>query len=392
MKILVISFSDLRSDARVFRQINALRRRHQVSCVGYADPGLPDVTAHVVAGHHPTLGDKVLELPWLALGCYDAYERRFAHRELHLPGVVPGGYDVVLCNDANALPYGFAVCGNAPVVFDAHEYSPRQYEDVWIWRRIFRPYKEWLCQTYLPRVAGMVTVSEGIADAYAERFEISRPRVVTNAADYVEVSPSALLPGKIRLVHHGICAPSRHIDRMLDTMELLDERFSLDLFLIPGSPRRYFDAMVSRAKDLPRVRVLPPVPMNELIPTLQEYDGGVYILPPSNFNNAHALPNKFFDFVQARLMVAIGPSPEMARLVRHHDLGMVAEDFSPRSLAEKLQTLTEDQVWHHKLQAHRAARELSSERNMVVLENVLEEAVRQRGGGGEGAGAERPMR
>ena len=63
MKILVISFSDLRSDARVFRQINALRRRHQVSCVGYADPGLPDVTAHVVAGHHPTLGDKVLELP-----------------------------------------------------------------------------------------------------------------------------------------------------------------------------------------------------------------------------------------------------------------------------------------------------------------------------------------
>ncbi|HOU31979.1 MAG TPA: glycosyltransferase [Synergistaceae bacterium] len=381
MRILVISFSDLRSDARVFRQLNALRRRHRVECVAYTDPGLPDVTVHVAQGRVPSYREKLKELPLLALRRYDAYERCFAHGDLRLPGVMPGGYDVVLCNDANALPYGFSVCGDAPVVFDAHEYSPRQYEDVWIWRLFFRPYKEWLCRTYLPRLGGMVTVSEGIAEAYARNFGVPQPQVVTNAADYVELSPSEMVPGKIRLVHHGICAPSRHIDRMLDTMVLLDDRFSLDLFLVPGPPRRYFDAMVSRAEALPRVRIRPPVPLRDVVSTLREYDGGMYILPPSNFNHAHALPNKFFDFVQARLMVAIGPSPEMGRLVRQHQLGVVGEDFSPEALAARLRELTPEQVRVYKENSHRAARELSSETNMAVLERVLEEAARGRSAG-----------
>ena len=380
MRILVISFSDLRGDARVFRQLNALRRRHRVECVAYSDPGLPDVTVHVVEGRSPTVRDKLWELPWLALGRYDAYERRFSHGDLRLPGVVPGGYDVVLCNDANALPYGFSVCGDAPVVFDAHEYSPRQYEDSLVWRVFFRPYKEWLCRAYLPRLGGMMTVSEGIAEAYARNFGVPKPRVVTNAADYVELSPSEMVPGKIRLVHHGICAPSRHIDRMIDVIECLDDRFSLDLFLVPGSPRSYFDAVVSRVKALSRVRIHPPVPLGDIVSTLREYDGGIYILPPSNFNHAHALPNKFFDFVQARLMVAIGPSPEMERLVRQYQLGVVGEDFSPEALAAKLRELTPAQVGAYKENSHRAARELSSETNMETLERVLEEATRARQG------------
>lgn len=386
MKILVISFSDLRSDARVFRQLKALQRHHQVECVGFSDPALPGVRAHVIPGHHPTIWDKLQELPWLAFRQYDAYERHFAHRTLAVPEVTPGHYDVVVANDANALPYSFAVCGGRPVVFDAHEYSPRQYEEIGIWRLFFRPYKEWLCRTYLPRVAGMCTVSKGIAEAYAQNFGVPTPRIVTNAPDYIEQNPSVVVPGKIRLVHHGICAPSRHIDRMLDTLDLLDERFSLDLFLIPGSPRRYFEAVVARASECPRVRILPPIPMPELVPTLREYDGGIYILPPSNFNNAHALPNKFFDFVQARLMVAIGPSPEMARLVRHHDLGIVAEDFSPEALAARLQELTPDRVMHYKAQAHRAARELSFEANSALLEQILQDAVSEseRGNGSHG--------
>ena len=47
-----------------------------------------------------------------------------------------------------------------------------------------------------------------------------------------------------------------------------------------------------------------------------QYDVGVFLLPASFPNQVHVLPNKLFDYIQARLAVAIGPSHEMAEVVR----------------------------------------------------------------------------
>ena len=55
--------------------------------------------------------------------------------------------------------------------------------------------------------------------------------------------------------------------------------------------------------------------MHELPRMANDYDVGLYLLPPTNFNQRYALPNKFFEFIQGRLAIAIGPSPEMAKLV-----------------------------------------------------------------------------
>jgi hypothetical protein len=38
----------------------------------------------------------------------------------------------------------------------------------------------------------------------------------------------------------------------------------------------------------------------------------------------------FVEFIQARLAVAVDPSPEMARLVQRYGCGVVAPDFPPK--------------------------------------------------------------
>ena len=75
-----------------------------------------------------------------------------------------------------------------------------------------------------------------------------------------------------------------------------------------------------------------------------------------------ALPNKFFEFIQARLAIAIVPSPEMARLTREFDCGVVAEDFSSLSLARALTGLTAQGIDWMKRGADRAARMHNAER------------------------------
>ena len=107
---------------------------------------------------------------------------------------------------------------------------------------------------------------------------------------------------------------------------------------------------------------------------LNKFDIGVFLLPPVNFNYRNALPNKLFEFVQARLAVAIGPTPEMARLVQKHDLGLVSPDFTPESLAGLLAGLTHERVRELKMNADRAAKELSAEtgrRTMLKLVGEL---------------------
>nr|WP_252865154.1 hypothetical protein [Mobiluncus mulieris] len=119
--------------------------------------------------------------------------------------------------------------------------------------------------------------------------------------------------------------------------------------------------LVSYSQLIADVRVLPGVPYHELIPTLNRYDLGIHNLPPVNFNNHWALPNKFFDFVQARLGMVVGPSPEMVSRLDKYHLGRAATDFTAEALRVALEQTTREEVWQWKQNAAACARELSSE-------------------------------
>jgi len=113
------------------------------------------------------------------------------------------------------------------------------------------------------------------------------------------------------------------------------------------------------------------VPYRDLIRTLNGYDLGLSIFPPTTFNLAWCLPNKFFDFVQARLGVIVGPSPEMVRFVEEYGIGLVLPDFEPSSLAAALESLTAERVaaWKAASAAHAAA--LSSESQAGIWEELI---------------------
>jgi hypothetical protein len=131
------------------------------------------------------------------------------------------------------------------------------------------------------------------------------------------------------------------------------------------------------AQPNPRIRCLPPVPMHELVPLSSAYDIGLFLVPPTTFNLRHTLPNKFFEFIQARLAVVIGPSPEMARIVRENDCGVISPGFSARDLAAALSGLNHAQINAFKLQSHSIAREVSAERNKELLLNLVARLLKE---------------
>ena len=105
----------------------------------------------------------------------------------------------------------------------------------------------------------------------------------------------------------------------------------------------------------------------KIVQVLSDYDVGLYSLPPYSFNARYALPNKFFDFIQARLCVAIGPSPEMKRIVEQYVCGVVVKDFTAEALAETLRALDRQKVESCRQAADVAAAALCYERSAEVL-------------------------
>ncbi|MDO9591501.1 MAG: hypothetical protein Q7J04_10195, partial [Microcella sp.] len=96
-----------------------------------------------------------------------------------------------------------------------------------------------------------------------------------------------------------------------------------------------------------------------------------YWIPPTHTNARLSLPNKFFDFVQARLAVAVGPAIEMQRLVERHGLGVVAEGFTVEQCVDSLTGLTAHEIRLFKAASDAAARELSFERDASTIRALL---------------------
>jgi len=363
-RLLILSFSPIASDARVLKQVRLFTPTHAVTTCGYGE-------APAGVARHVRIPDELVS--W-RLSRGDLIARRFARAQAHQEVVAwarahlePGDFDVVLADDAETVPLALWLRPPGGVHADLHEYAPRQKEGVPRWRIFVAPYVRWLCRNYVTRADSVTTVARGLADAYRREYGI-HAGVVTNATPYREAEPTPVgLP--LRLVHSGAALPDRHLEIMVDAVGLASRDVTLDLYLTRNDPA-VIDALRARAAALPgdragRVRVMDPVPYAELIDTLARYDVGVFSIPPVSFNYKHTLPNKLFDFIQARLAVVVSPSPEMARVVEQHRLGAVTADFTAASLAVTLDELTDAQVAAGKAAAHAAAQELSAEQQMI---------------------------
>ncbi|MGO0576766.1 glycosyltransferase [Ornithinimicrobium panacihumi] len=360
-RVLVLSFSPIASDARVLKQVRHLSAEFDVVTCGYG-PAPEGVVSHL---RIPDEAGNSLDGRLITLRSYRAAYLaqagvRWVLRHLH-----PGQADVILANDLDTVPLALWLRPRAGVHADLHEYWPRLHEENDAWMRRISPYHSWLCRRFLPGCAAVTTVSDRIAQEYSEQFGVE-VGVVTNAAPFADQRPGPV-SSPLRLVHSGACLRNRGLHVMVEAVLAVAAGtpaappVTLDLYLTPNDPAYLAELRELAGADGSVVRVHDPVPYSDLIATLNGYDVGVFVLAPVNFNYEMALPNKIFDYVQARLALLVGPSPEMARVTLEHGLGVVSDGFDRDSLTTAILALDPGEVAAHKAASHAAARTLSDD-------------------------------
>jgi glycosyltransferase involved in cell wall biosynthesis len=377
-RVLCISFSDINRDSRVLRQLEVLAELGEVTTVAYGEQP-PGATEHLrVDEALPSLPQTLSGVARLALRRYDAVELTApAIREV-LRLVGDRRFDLLVANEARSMAVAHELAHGAPVLADLHEWAPEERAHVRSWRLLVKPFMTPQCGKYLSKMSAVTVVNDSIGAMYTERFGV-RPRTVRNAGPYRDLEPSDMTAGRIRLVHSGGAVPGRNIEAMIEAVRTLDERFSLDMYLVPARDGgKYLDSLRALIGDETRIRLHPPVRPAELVDTLNGYDVGIFSLPPLTPNHRLMLPNKIFDYVQARLGIVFNSSVETDRIILEHELGAIAPDPTAGALHDTLAELTEERVRGLKQNADKAAKVLNSVEDSAVTRTLAAELLGQR--------------
>ncbi len=280
-----------------------------------------------------------------------------------------GPFDLVVANDARALPLAFAAADGAPVFADMHEWAPEERATVFVWKVLVGPYMAHLCRKYLPRASAVTSVSSGLANLYSKQFGVAT-ELVRSSADFRDLKPSPVEPDLIRLVHSGTADPERNILELVDAVEKLGAGFSLDLYLVEV-PGGHLEVIRKRIMHSPNVTLHHPVPPEDLPGTLNQYDLGVFLYPLRTLSHLYHLPNKFFDFVQARLGLVFSPAPEIEFYFEKFGIGILTRDTTSQALVEALQNITTADVNRLKDASDKAARALSSDSDKKTESEIV---------------------
>lgn len=353
-RVEMIVWNTFQNDARVKNEAETLARAglevsvHALHAPGYTEPRETYGSGIRVLRHGRSQGLRLLaprkhtarrngtELVMLMLS------RILTHLAIAI-SVVRRRPQVVHAHDVNVLPTAWMaakLCG-AKLVYDAHEISSGREG----YRKIGR-IVAWIEKKIMPRAAGTITTTDARAKFFARAYGIQRPLVLQNRPRLSSVTPDDRIRRVLGLsqpfpivIYQGGQQPGRGLERLVECAAGVPGAYFV--FVGGGSLHEHLKLIAEERGLTDRVFFIPTVPLSELPYYTASADIGVQPIENTCLNHFTTDSNKLFEYVVARLPVIASDLPEIARVVKQHDLGLLVKPGDSDSLVDALNKLVE---------------------------------------------------
>lgn len=282
--------------------------------------------------------------------------------------------NILLSNDVDTIIPNYLIgkIFNIPVILDSHELFSEVPELVnrpfvkSIWKKIER--------YFIPKIEYKYTVSNSIANYYLQNlntsFEVIRnvPKRINenyNATTKIQLNKNAIL-------YQGALNKGRGLELMITTMQYID---NITFYIVgEGDISDRLKQDVTNKNLSKKVVFLGKILPNELFDITKQAAIGISSEEDLGLNYRYALPNKLFDYIQAKVPVLVSDLPEMKQLVNQYKIGKIISERTPEKLAKEIEQLIENRQSFQK-NLEMAANELCWENEELKLIKIFEQVV-----------------
>lgn len=282
-------------------------------------------------------------------------------------------FDVVVVSDLLYLPLALSMKSKR-VVFDAREYYIRQFEDDLKWKLLIMPIYKFIHYKFIDKPDILFSVSHTIVNKYQEDRP-NKPCIFLPSyarfADIV-VDTESRFGDKIRLIHHGFCNKQRKIETMIELMDKLGNEYTLDFYFAGMASTPYQKNIKDLVDNRKNIRILQPIPIDDLISKGSKYDFGLVVFPnDTTYNVKYSLSNKIFEMIQSRLPLIIGGVSESKYLFDTFDVGVHSPEIDLEMLAEEVTKIDKKRYDMIVSNVNKCASEINLENQKALFLSVV---------------------
>lgn len=358
--LLHLSHTDIRSDSRILKEMNALATISNCKVIGI---GFELNEAEAPADKDSNkqfeiLTEVLFTRRWRLLSRSLLYAFNFL--ELTIKLLLPAiriKPSVVHCHDTLVLPAGWLIklATGCKLVYDAHELeSNKNGQTVVLSKATFLIEK-----VVWPRIDLLISVSDHIISWYLTNLGYKKSVLILNSPVFNSNGRGApnqffgddryfnkhfgIDGDAVIFVYLGILGAGRGIEVSLEAFESGPKNAHV-VFVGYGS---YEYKIREFSRRCPNIHFHPAVPHEKVVPLVSNADYGLCLVENVSLSDYYSLPNKLFEYSFAGLPILASRFPDISILVEKYALGICC-DLDETSIREALYKIVSTRPVFHR--------------------------------------------
>ena len=208
-----------------------------------------------------------------------------------------------------------------------------------------------LLAVLLPRCQGVIAASPLYAKELSKRYRLPEVILIRNVPMYRSVEKSdrlrqylGLSPETHIALYQGVMHENRGLDRLIRAARFLEQNIVIIMMgQGVGKTQNELEVLIASEGVADCVKIIPPVPYEELLDWTASADIGLTILPPDySLSIRMTQPNKLFEYLMAGLPVLSSQLEAIVEVIRTYDVGEVVPSLEPTAIATAINTMLVD--------------------------------------------------
>lgn len=180
-------------------------------------------------------------------------------------------------------------------------------------------------------------VSPSIKNWYVKKYKTNRVSLTLNCPPFRKINANNYLRNHFGIsdekkifIYQGLFTSGRGIEQIVTAFTKLPEQAVL-ILLGFGPDERHW---MNKAELMSNLYVHPAVPSEDVLNITASADCGISFIQNTSLSYKFSMPNKLFEFIQARIPVIVSPTLDQSDFVRETGVGIICNDFTAKGVED----------------------------------------------------------